>query len=74
VRSAFTGDVLVLTPSYDIAELLPQPGTVQTVAHLERLRRPPRQPTIDGLVGAGGRGGGEGWRGARWWGFSGSWS
>jgi hypothetical protein len=37
VRSAFTGDVLVLTPSYDIATMLPPPGTVQTVAHLDRL-------------------------------------
>jgi hypothetical protein len=38
VRSAFAGDVLVLTPSYDIAEMLPPAGVVQTVAHLERLR------------------------------------
>lgn len=38
VRSAFTGDVLVLTPTYDIAEMLPPQGVVQTVAHLERLQ------------------------------------
>lgn len=38
VRSAFTGDVLVLTPSYDIPEMQPPPGAVQTVAHLDRLR------------------------------------
>lgn len=38
VRSAFDGDVLVLTPSYDVPELRPPAGTVQTVAHLERLR------------------------------------
>jgi Alanine racemase, N-terminal domain len=38
VRSAFTGDVLVLTPSYDIPEMLPPAGVVQTVAHLDRLR------------------------------------
>jgi hypothetical protein len=38
VRSAFTGDVLVLTPSYDIASMQAPTGTVQTVAHLDRLR------------------------------------
>jgi hypothetical protein len=38
VRSAFTGDVLVLTPSYDVPEMLPPPGVLQTVAHLDRLR------------------------------------
>ena len=38
VRSAFTGDVLVLTPSYDLPSMQPPPGTVQTVAHLDRLR------------------------------------
>jgi alanine racemase len=38
VRSAFTGDVLVMTPSYNFPEMLPPPGAVQTVAHLERLR------------------------------------
>jgi alanine racemase len=38
VRSAFAGDVLVLTPSYDIPEMLPPAGVVQTVAHLDRLR------------------------------------
>ncbi|MDQ1668898.1 MAG: hypothetical protein QOE40_959 [Actinomycetota bacterium] len=37
VRAGFAGDVLVLTPSYDAPELLPPPGTVQTVAHVERL-------------------------------------
>jgi len=37
-RSAFTGDVLVLTPSYDLPSMQPPPGTVQTVAHLDRLR------------------------------------
>jgi Alanine racemase, N-terminal domain len=38
VRSAFPGDVLVLTPSYDTPEMLPPDGVVQTVAHLERLQ------------------------------------
>jgi len=38
VRSAFAGDVLVLTPSYDIPEMLPPAGVVQTIAHLDRLR------------------------------------
>jgi Alanine racemase, N-terminal domain len=38
VRSAFGGDVLVLTPSYDIPQMQPPPGVVQTVAHLDRLR------------------------------------
>jgi Alanine racemase, N-terminal domain len=38
VRSAFRGDVLVLTPSYDIPGMLPPPGVLQTVAHLDRLR------------------------------------
>jgi hypothetical protein len=38
VRAEFTGDVLVLTPSYDAPELVPPPGILQTVAHLERLR------------------------------------
>jgi Alanine racemase, N-terminal domain len=38
VRTSFTGDVLVLTPSYDIASMQPSPGTVQTLAHLDRLR------------------------------------
>jgi Alanine racemase, N-terminal domain len=38
VRSAFTGDVLVLTPSYDVPTMQPPPGTVQTVAHLSRLQ------------------------------------
>src|SRR3954451_18114514 len=38
VRSTFPGDVLVLTPSYDIATVAAPPATVQTVAHLERLR------------------------------------
>ncbi|MGZ4632642.1 MAG: alanine racemase [Actinomycetes bacterium] len=38
VRAEFGGDVLVLTPSYDAPELVPPAGTVQTVAHLERLR------------------------------------
>src|SRR3954471_5165007 len=37
VRAEFAGDVLVLTPSYDSPELVPPPGTVQTVAHVERL-------------------------------------
>jgi Alanine racemase, N-terminal domain len=38
VRSAFDGDVLVLTPSYDAPQLTPPEGTIQTVAHVERLR------------------------------------
>jgi hypothetical protein len=38
VRSAFTGDVLVLTPSYDVPGMLPPPGVLQTVSHLDRLR------------------------------------
>jgi Alanine racemase, N-terminal domain len=38
VRSAFSGDVLVLTPSYDLPSMRPAPGTLQTVAHLDRLR------------------------------------
>lgn len=38
VRKAFPGEVLVLSPSYDAAEMVPPPGCVQTVAHLERLR------------------------------------
>jgi alanine racemase len=37
VRSAYSGDVLVLTPTYDAAGLVPPSGTVQTVAHIERL-------------------------------------
>jgi hypothetical protein len=38
VQSTFSGDVLVLTPSYDTPTMVAPPGTVQTVAHLERLR------------------------------------
>jgi hypothetical protein len=38
VQSAFGGTVLVLTPSYDIPEMRPPPGVVQTVSHLDRLR------------------------------------
>jgi Alanine racemase, N-terminal domain len=38
VRSAYTGDVLVLTPAYDLPSMRPSPGAVQTVAHLDRLR------------------------------------
>jgi len=38
VRSAYPGDVLVLTPTYDSPQMTPPDGTIQTVAHLERLR------------------------------------
>jgi hypothetical protein len=38
VQATFTGDVLVLTPSYDIPTMAAAPGTVQTIAHLELLR------------------------------------
>jgi alanine racemase len=37
VRAEFSGDVLVLTPSYDTPNLVPPVDTVQTVAHVERL-------------------------------------
>lgn len=37
VRAEFPGDVLVLSPSYDSPALVPPSGTVQTVAHIERL-------------------------------------
>jgi hypothetical protein len=38
VRSCYSGDVLVMTPTYDTPDLVPPEGVLQTVAHLERLR------------------------------------
>src|SRR4029079_10439737 len=38
VRSPYAGDVLVLTPTYDTPDMTQPDGTIQTVAHLERLR------------------------------------